>query len=88
MAAMGNNRKMVIYKLDEVPEMNRGRGVILQKYKEGSLSDITTFKLENGLSWQLGERVRTETDLLPWLGRRGQIGKQPPIGFPRNNKFR
>ncbi len=86
--AMGNNRKMVIYKLDEVPEMNRGRGVILQKYKEGSLSDITTFKLENGLSWQLGERVRTETDLLPWLGRRGQIGKQPPIGFPRNNKFR
>lgn len=86
-AAMGNNRKMVIYKLDEVPEMNRGRGVILQKYKEGSLSDITTFKLENGLSWQLGERVRTETDLLPWLGRRGQIGKQPPIGFPRNNKF-
>ena len=85
---MGNNRKMVIYKLDEVPEMNRGRGVILQKYKEGSLSDITTFKLEDGLSWQLGERVRTETDLLTWLGRRGQIGKQPPIGFPRNNKFR
>ncbi len=87
-AAIGNNRKMVIYKLDEVPEMNRGRGVILQKYKEGSLSDITTFKFEDGLSWQLGERIRTETDLLPWLGRRGQIGKQPPIGFPRHNRFK
>ncbi len=87
-AVMGNNRKMAVYKLDEIPEMNRGRGVILQKYREGALSDIVTFKLEDGLSWHLGDRVRTETDLLPWLGRRGQIGKQPPIGFPRNNKFR
>ena len=86
-AVMGNNRKMAVYKLDEIPEMNRGRGVILQKYREGELSDIVTFKIDEGLSWQLGDRVRTETDLMPWLGRRGQIGKQPPIGFPRNNKF-
>ena len=86
-AVIGNNRKLVIYALEEVPEMTRGRGVILQKYREGQLSDLTTFKKEDGLSWQLGDRVRTETDLMTWVGRRGQIGKQPPIGFPRNNKF-
>lgn len=86
-AVIGNNRKLVVYHLDEVPEMVRGRGVILQKYREGALSDLTTFTLAQGLSWPLGERVRTEMDLLPWLGRRGQIGKQPPIGFPRDNRF-
>lgn len=86
-AVIGNNRKLVLYKLDEIPEMTRGRGVILQKYREGELNDLTTFSLRAGLSWQLGDRIRTENDLMPWLGRRGQIGKQPPIGFPRNNKF-
>lgn len=86
-AVIGNNRKLVLYPLADIPEMTRGRGVILQKYREGQLNDLTTFAIDEGLSWQLGDRVRTETDLMPWLGKRGQIGKQPPIGFPRNNKF-
>lgn len=86
-AVVGNNRKLLIYKLDEIPEMNRGRGVILQKYREGILCDLKTFTLEDGLSWQLGDRVRTETNLSLWLGRRGQIGRQPPVGFPKTNRF-
>jgi DNA topoisomerase IV subunit A (EC 5.99.1.3) len=86
-AIVGNNRKLLVYPVQEIPEMNRGRGVTLQKYREGHLSDLTTFVLAEGLSWPLGERMRTETNLLPWLGRRGQIGKQPPVGFPKNNKF-
>lgn len=86
-AVVGNNRKLVVFPLEEIPNMSRGRGVILQKYKEGHLSDVTSFALGDGLSWQLGDRIRTEVELMPWKGRRGQIGKQPPIGFPRNNKF-
>ena len=87
LSVIGNNRKMLIYKISEVPEMNRGRGVILQKYTQGSLSDLVSFEICNGLSWKLGEKTRTEHNLITWLGKRGQIGKLPPVGFPKNNKY-
>jgi topoisomerase IV subunit A len=77
----------LIYKTEEIPEMVRGKGVILQRYKDGGLSDAKFFILANGLSWKMGERTRLETNLLPWLGKRGQGGKLPPTGFPRTNRF-
>ncbi len=86
-AVIGQNRKLLIFPLDQLPEMKKGQGVRLQRYKDGGISDITTFKLEEGLSWQLGERTRTEMDLTAWLGTRAGAGKLPPTGFPRNNKF-
>ena len=86
-AVVGENRKLLIFELAEVPEMTRGRGVILQKYKDGGLSDVKVFALKDGLSWRIGERTRTETDLRDWIGRRAQSGRLPPRGFPTNNKF-
>ncbi len=86
-AVVGDNRKLVVFGLGEVPEMARGRGVILQKYKDGGLSDVKVFRLKDGLTWKIGERIRTETDLKPWLGQRAQAGRLPPRGFPVNNKF-
>jgi topoisomerase-4 subunit A len=84
---IGQNRKLLVFKVDEIPEMARGRGVILQKYRDGGTADITVFTLANGLSWKMGERTRTETNLMPWLGKRATVGRLPPTGFPRNNKF-
>ena len=85
---VGVNRKLLIFPLAEVPEMNRGKGVILQRFKDGGLADVTVFKSVNGLSWQAGGgRTRTETDITPWLGRRASAGKLPPNGFPRPAKF-
>ena len=87
-AVVGQNRRLLIFKLDEVPEMQRGKGVILQRYKDGELSDVKVFTLANGLSWQMGGgRTRTETDLLAWQGKRGAAGKLPPNGFPRPARF-
>lgn len=86
-AIIGENRKLLIYKIDEIPEMTRGKGVILQRYKNGGLSDVKFFALEAGLSWKMGEKTRLETNLLPWLGKRAQGGKLPPTGFPRTNHF-
>ncbi len=86
-AVIGDNRKLLCFPLDEVPEMNRGRGVILQRYKDGGLSDVSVFPMEAGLSWRLGDRMRTETDLTAWLGKRAQAGRLPPKGFPRSNRF-
>ena len=86
-AVIGNNRKLLIFDSSEIPEMKRGRGVTLQKYKDGKLADIKSFKSGEGISWQLGDRVRKEMDLIAWLGRRASIGKMPPTGFPKNNKF-
>ena len=87
-AVVGVNRKLVVFALDEVPELGRGRGVILQRYKDGGLADIKVFNSEEGLSWQMGGgRTRTETDLTPWLAKRGAAGKLPPTGFPRPAKF-
>jgi topoisomerase-4 subunit A len=89
LALIGENRKLLILPLGELPEMTRGRGVILQRYKDGGLSDITTFARAEGLSWTMaGGRKRTETDLLAWLGKRGAAGRLPPKGFPRSTKFK
>jgi len=77
----------LVFALDEVPEMTRGRGVILQRYKDGGVSDIKTFNLAEGLCWKMGDRNRCETGLMPWLGKRAQAGRLPPAGFPRSNKF-
>ncbi len=86
-AVIGENRRLLIFPLDELPEMSRGRGVMLQRYKDARLSDLTTLTLDEGLSWTSGERTRTEKNLAPWLGRRAAAGKLPPHGFPRDNKF-
>jgi topoisomerase-4 subunit A len=85
---VGDNRKMLVVKLDEIPLMTRGRGVILQRYKSGGLADCKVFRLADGLSWRQGEnRIRTETNLTPWLGSRGAAGRLVPGGFPRSNRF-
>lgn len=89
-AVVGENRKMVVFPLSELPELARGQGVMLQRYRDGGLSDAVAFRLEDGLSWALGGetgRVRTETDLSPWRAARGAAGRMPPIGFPRTNRF-
>ena len=87
-AFVGDNRKMLIVKLDEIPPMARGRGVILQRYKSGGLADCKVFHLADGLSWRQGEnRTRTETNLIPWRGARGSAGRLVPSGFPRSNRF-
>jgi len=86
-AIVGENRKLLVFPLSEVPEMARGKGVILQRYKDGHASDAKVFTLKEGLSWQSGDRTRTETNLRDWIGERAQAGRLPPQGFPRSNKF-
>jgi topoisomerase-4 subunit A len=87
-ALVGENRRMLIVELAEIPEIARGRGVILQRYRMGKLADAKVFRLTDGLSWRQGEnRTRTETDLTPWRGPRGGAGRSVPNGFPRNGKF-
>ena len=89
-AAIGQNRKMVIFSLDQVPEMGRGRGVRLQRYKEKGLADVTTFKAAEGLSW-VDAAGRSFTlpmkELADWRGNRADAGRIAPKGFPKNNKF-
>jgi topoisomerase IV subunit A len=90
-AAIGENRKMVIFALNQVPEMGRGRGVRLQRYKEKGLSDVTTFKTEDGLSWNdaAGRSFALPMkELKDWRGNRADAGRIAPKGFPKNNKFR
>ena len=89
-AVVGNNRKLVVFNLEELPILARGQGVMLQRYRDGGLSDATTFKLEDGLSWTMGgkgDRTRTETDIWQWKVARGAAGRMPPQGFPRDNRF-
>lgn len=87
-ATIGDNRKLVIFKLSDVPEMARGKGVRLQKFKDGGLSDAQTFNLKEGLSWIDGSgRNWNVTDLKDWMGERAQAGRLPPKGFPRSNRF-
>ncbi len=86
-AIIGDNRKLLLFPLSQLPPMKRGQGVTLQKYKDGGLSDLKTFTLKEGLSWQLGGKTRTETDLKPWVGNRADAGRLPPTGFPRSNMF-
>jgi topoisomerase-4 subunit A len=87
-ALVGTNGKLLIFKLDEVPEMARGRGVILQRYKDGKLADALTFALADGLTYRLGDtRTRTETDLASWLGTRAQTGRLAPTPLARGKRF-
>ncbi|HZC56520.1 MAG TPA: DNA topoisomerase IV subunit A [Xanthobacteraceae bacterium] len=89
-ASIGENRKMVVFARDQVPEMTRGRGVRLQRYKDGGLSDIKTFEVETGLRWtDSAGRVFSLTlkELSDWRGNRADAGRLAPKGFPKNNKF-
>jgi topoisomerase-4 subunit A len=87
-ALVGDNRRMLIVDLAEIPDMARGRGVILQRYRSGGLADAKLFRLADGLSWRQGEnRTRTELDLTPWRGARGGAGRSVPQGFPRSGRF-
>ena len=89
-ATVGENRKVLVFKLDEVNEMARGKGVILQRFKEGALADVRVFKKSEGLTW-LDSAGRTFTlswsELKEWAGERSQAGRLAPKGFPRSNKF-
>ena len=88
-AVVGSKRKLLIFPLDELPEMSRGKGVRLQKYAAGELSDACVFVLEDGLTVQSGERLRTfeAAALTDWIGKRAQSGRIAPAGFPRSNRF-
>ncbi len=86
-AVMGKNRKMLVFKLDQLPEMARGKGVALQKYKDGGLSDVKTFNLKSGLSFKYGTGETTVGNIKEWIGNRADAGKLPPNGFPKSNKF-
>jgi topoisomerase-4 subunit A len=89
-AVIGENRKLLVFSVDELPVMGRGQGVTLQKYKDGGLADARGFVMAEGLSWAMGgatARTRTESDLSFWKAARGSAGRLPPTGFPRDNKF-
>ncbi len=87
-ACVGENRKMIVFKRTELPEMARGKGVRLQKFKDGGLSDARAFNLKEGLTWlDTSGRTWNVTELKDWIGERAQAGRLPPKGFPKNNKF-
>ena len=86
-AIVGENRRLLVFKAEEIPTMARGHGVLLQKYKDGSITDIQIFNGEIGFSYNRTGGICTEKDLITWLGHRAQIGKLVPFGFPKNNKF-
>ncbi len=89
-ATIGENRKMIVFKRDELPEMARGKGVRLQKYKDGGIADARVFAAKDGLSWTDSSGrvfVKSLAELRDWIGERAQAGRQPPQGFPRNNRF-
>ncbi len=87
-AVIGENRKLLLFPIAQVPDMTRGRGVRLQRYREGSLSDLKVFNRAEGLTWEdTSGRTWTVTELLDWQAERASSGRLPPKGFPRNNKF-
>jgi topoisomerase-4 subunit A len=89
-AVIGDNRKMVVFPLTELPEMGRGAGVQLQRYRDGGLADAKTFRFTDGLSWPMGGesgRTRTEGDMNLWRAARGAAGRMPPNGFPKEKPF-
>ena len=98
-AVVSQNGKFLVFPIDELPEMTRGKGVRLQKYNmargrqgtlelDGGLSDLTTFNWKDGLKWSMGgDKTRHETDLGQWLAKRASVGRKPPYGFPRDYKF-
>jgi len=86
-AVIGNNRKMLVFPLDQIPELNKGKGVILQKLKDAELSDLKTFNMKQGLNFISGTREMSVPNAKEWVGERAAIGKLPPNGFPRSNRF-
>jgi topoisomerase-4 subunit A len=87
-AVVGENRKLLVFPRAELPEMSRGKGVRLQRYKDGGLADAVTFDLGDGLSWKdPAGRTRTVTDLAEWVSARASAGRMAPRGFPRENRF-
>jgi topoisomerase-4 subunit A len=87
---VGENRKLLVFAMNELPEMGRGKGVRLQKFKDGGLSDATTFLMDSGLSWKdpAGRnRVVESSELSEWVSKRAGAGRMAPRGFPRNNRF-
>lgn len=89
-AVVGDNRKLVVFNLEELPMLARGQGVTLQRYRDGGLSDAITFTLADGLSWTMGGetgRTRTEGEIWQWKVARGAAGRLPPQGFPKDNRF-
>jgi topoisomerase IV subunit A len=87
-AVIGENRKMLVFPLHQIPEMAKGRGVRLQKYRDGGLSDVRVFDKALGLTWtDSSDRTWTVTELVEWTGNRSDAGRLPPKGFPKNNKF-
>jgi topoisomerase-4 subunit A len=90
LAVIGENRKLLVFPLEEVPEMARGRGVALQKYKDGGLADAKPFARADGLAVRLGENrvsLRAAGDLADWMGHRAQAGRLPWKGFPSSGRF-
>ncbi len=89
-ATIGENRRMLVFTLDEINEMTRGKGIILQRFKDGGLSDVRPFVKKAGLTW-LDAAGRTYTlassDMMEWIGQRAQAGRTAPKGFPRSNRF-
>jgi topoisomerase-4 subunit A len=86
-AILGTSRKLLIFKIEEISEMKRGQGVQLQKYQDAKLSALKLFSSHQGLSWNYLGQERREKKLTPWIGKRGKVGKIPPAGLARNNKF-
>ncbi len=86
-ALIGDNRKILVFKMEEIPTIARGHGVCLQKYKDGGLSDIQIFNEADGFSYNRSGGISVEKDLITWLGHRAQVGKLAPFGFSKNNKF-
>ncbi|WPY00258.1 DNA topoisomerase IV subunit A [Candidatus Trichorickettsia mobilis] len=85
-ACTGSNRKLLIFSLNEIPIMKRGHGVVLQKFKDALLTDITVFDATSGLSWRHNNKIKTEKDLINWRAKRSSSGKLPPAGFPKDGK--
>jgi topoisomerase IV subunit A len=87
-AVVGENRKLLAFPAEELPEMGRGKGVRLQLYKDGTLLDATSFNAAEGLVWiDAGARRRTLAEWRDWLGKRAGAGRMVPKGFPRTGKF-
>jgi topoisomerase-4 subunit A len=89
-AVIGENRKLLVFPITELPQLQKGQGVALQKYKDGGMADARTFVMADGLTWPMGGgsgRMRTESDLTFWKGARASAGRMPPTGFPRDNRF-
>ncbi|WP_341790043.1 DNA topoisomerase IV subunit A [Rickettsia endosymbiont of Polydrusus tereticollis] len=86
-ACIGESRKLLVFNIDEIPEMKKGQGVIFQKFKNAKLTDIKIFNKADGLSWNIGGKIRLEKNITAFLAKRGTVGKIPPNGFPKNNKF-